>query len=103
METVRYKAEAGQYRIVHAPSVAVRSKPWGNKVGVKLSGTLVRTDMRTVGGQANTRPSRAALDGHYRHLWASGCARLVLQHGACAALFALLPSPEEWSEHLAVF
>mgnify|MGYP001165202783 CR=1 FL=1 len=53
MEAVLSRANAVQYRVVHAPSVAVRSKPWGRKVGLKLCGTLVKSDMRTVGGQAD--------------------------------------------------
>eukprot|EP00316_Scyphosphaera_apsteinii_P004274 CAMPEP_0119316352 /NCGR_PEP_ID=MMETSP1333-20130426/39425_1 /TAXON_ID=418940 /ORGANISM="Scyphosphaera apsteinii, Strain RCC1455" /LENGTH=508 /DNA_ID=CAMNT_0007321973 /DNA_START=74 /DNA_END=1600 /DNA_ORIENTATION=+ len=47
----RYKPETGCYRVVHSPSVVVRNKPNGQRIGQKMCGDVVRTNMRTVGGQ----------------------------------------------------
>ena len=32
------------YRVVHAPSVAIRAGPWGKKLGIKQCGALVHCD-----------------------------------------------------------
>ena len=44
------KPERGEYRVVHSPSVMVRDRPKGKVVGTQLLGTLVHTDMCSVGG-----------------------------------------------------
>ena len=44
------KPERGTYRVVHSPSVMVRDRPKGKVVGQQLLGTVVHTDMRSVGG-----------------------------------------------------
>ena len=44
------KPERGEYRVVHSPSVMVRDRPKGKIVGTQPLGTLVHTDMSSVGG-----------------------------------------------------
>ena len=44
------KPERGTYRVVHSPSVMVRDRPKGKVVGQQLLGTVVHTDMCSVGG-----------------------------------------------------
>lgn len=47
----RLKPEKGEYRVLFSPSVAVRDAPWGRKIGTKQVGSLVQTDMRSIGGE----------------------------------------------------
>ena len=51
METIS-KPETNSYRVVHSPEVAVRDEPWGRKIGAKKCGEVVKTNMRSVGGDA---------------------------------------------------
>jgi len=46
----RHKPETATYRVLHSPSVVVRDKPGGRQVGTKNCGDVIRTNMRTVGG-----------------------------------------------------
>ena len=46
----RTKEETGLYRVVHGPTVLVRSEPGGRAVGGKNKGDIVRTCAKTVGG-----------------------------------------------------
>ena len=74
--------ERGTYRVVFAPSVAVRDAPWGQKVGTKAQGDVVRTDMRSVG---DDRLGWVRLEGGYE-----GGEGWMLLHGAALGLGTLL-------------
>ena len=74
--------ERGTYRVVFAPSVAVRDAPWGQKVGEKAQGDVVRTDMRSVG---DDRLGWVRLEGGYE-----GGEGWMLLHGAALGLGTLL-------------
>ncbi|KAL1510800.1 hypothetical protein AB1Y20_007085 [Prymnesium parvum] len=43
------KAETAEYRVVYPAGVAVRSEPWGNKIGTKPCGEMIKTNVRTTG------------------------------------------------------
>jgi len=47
----RLKPEKGEYRVLFSPSVTVRDAPWGRKIGTRQVGSLVQTDMRSIGGE----------------------------------------------------
>jgi hypothetical protein len=76
--------ERGEYRVVFAPSVAVRDAPWGRKVGTKAQGDVVRTDMRSVGDDRKGG-GWVRLEGGYE-----GGEGWMLLHGAALGLGALL-------------
>lgn len=54
VNVTRTKEEKGYYRVVHAPTVMVRAEPAtsGRALSCKECGDVVRTDMRTVGGES---------------------------------------------------
>ena len=83
--------ERGEYRVVFAPSVAVRDSPWGRKVGTKAQGDVVQTDMRSVGDEGG---GWVRLKGGYK-----GGEGWMLLHGAALGLGTLLeasrPTPAE--------
>ena len=50
-EAVRQlKPETAEYRVVFPHGVAIRAEPWGAKIDQKMQGQVVKTNVRTVGG-----------------------------------------------------
>ena len=43
------RPETAEYRIIYAPQVAVRDKPWGKVIGAKRAGESVKTSHKSVG------------------------------------------------------
>ena len=43
------KNDVAEYRVVYAPQVAVRDKPWGNVISTKRAGESIRTTHKTIG------------------------------------------------------
>ena len=84
--------ERGTYRVVFAPSVAVRDAPWGQKVGTKAQGDVVRTDMRSVG---DDRLGWVRLEGGYE-----GGEGWMLVHGAALGLGTLLEARRPYVSHI---
>ena len=87
------KTERGEYRVVFAPSVAVRDSPWGRKVGTKAQGDVVQTDMRSVGGEGG---GWVRLKGGYK-----GGEGWMLCDGAALGLGTLLEAVPRLTPQLA--
>eukprot|EP00966_Prymnesium_polylepis_P262188 6056371-Prymnesium_polylepis.1 len=52
-EAVRQqKPETAEYRVVFKHGVAVRNEPWGTKIALKNHGDVVKTNVRTIGGDS---------------------------------------------------